>query len=61
MVAALCGGVALGSWLAMIPVVLFAALFVRRTLLGDAMLVRELPGYAPYAKTVRYRLLPGVF
>ncbi len=60
-VAALCGGVALGSWLGMIPVVLFAALFVRRTLLEDAMLVRELPGYAPYAKTVRYRLVPGVF
>lgn len=60
-VAALCGGVALGSWLAMVPVAIFVALFVRRTLLEDAMLVRELPGYAGYAKTVRYRLLPGVF
>lgn len=60
-VAALCGGVALGSWLAMVPVVLFIALFVRRTLLEDGMLVRELPGYADYAKKVRYRLMPGVF
>ncbi|HUE71530.1 MAG TPA: isoprenylcysteine carboxylmethyltransferase family protein [Pirellulaceae bacterium] len=60
-VAVFCGGVALGSWLAMIPVAAFVLLFVRRTLLEDAMLVRELPGYAGYAKTVRYRLLPGVF
>ena len=41
--------------------VLFIALFVRRTLLEDGMLVRELPGYADYAKKVRYRLMPGVF
>jgi protein-S-isoprenylcysteine O-methyltransferase Ste14 len=60
-VAALSGGVALGSWLAMVPMAMFVALFLRRTLLEDAMLVRELPGYADYAKTVRYRLLPGVF
>ena len=60
-VAALCGGVALGSWLAMIPIAMFVALFLRRTLLEDSLLVRELPGYAGYAKTVRYRLLPGVF
>ena len=58
---ALLGGIALGSWLAMIPIVLFVALFMRRTLLEDSMLLRELPGYADYAKTVRYRLLPGVF
>jgi protein-S-isoprenylcysteine O-methyltransferase Ste14 len=61
MVGALCGGIALGSWLAMIPILMFLALFIRRTLLEDAMLVRELPGYAQYAKTVRYRLVPGVF
>ena len=45
----------------MIPIVLFVALFVRRTLLEDAMLIRELPGYATYAKTVTYRLVPGLF
>jgi protein-S-isoprenylcysteine O-methyltransferase Ste14 len=55
------GGVALGSWLATLPVVAFAALFVRRTLLEDRMLREELPGYAEYARQVRHRLLPGVF
>jgi protein-S-isoprenylcysteine O-methyltransferase Ste14 len=55
------GGVALGSWLAMLPVLGFAALFVRRTLLEDRILLLELPGYAAYAQRVRSRLIPGVF
>ena len=55
------GGVALGSWLAMIPVLGFAALFIRRTLLEDRMLQQELEGYAEYAQRVRYRLIPGLF
>jgi protein-S-isoprenylcysteine O-methyltransferase Ste14 len=58
---ALLGGIAMGSWLAMIPIILFVTLFVRRTLLEDAMLIRELPGYATYAKSVNYRLVPGLF
>ena len=60
MLGAICGGLALGSWLAMIPTALFAALFVRRTLLEDRLLIAELPGYADYARHVRYRLIPGV-
>ena len=59
--AMLSGGVALGSWLAMLPVLGFAALFVRRTLLEDRLLHAELPGYAEYAGRVRSRLIPGVF
>ncbi len=55
------GGMALGSWMAMIPVLVFAALFIRRTLLEDRMLQQELPGYAEYALSVRYRLVPGIF
>jgi protein-S-isoprenylcysteine O-methyltransferase Ste14 len=55
------GGVAFGSWLAMLPMLVFAALFVRRTLVEDRMLRRELPGYAEYALRVRYRLIVGVF
>lgn len=55
------GGVAFGSWLAMVPMLAFAALFVRRTLLEDRMLRRELPGYEEYARRVRYRLIVGVF
>lgn len=59
--AMLCGGVALGSWLAMLPALGFAVLFVRRTVLEDRMLRSELPGYAAYAARVRSRLIPGVF
>lgn len=55
------GGIALGSWLAMIPVLGFAALFIRRTLLEDRMLQQELAGYSEYAQRVKYRLMPGIF
>jgi len=54
-------GPALASWyagLALMPVI---AIFVRRTLFEDAMLRRELPGYAEYASRVRWRVVPGVF
>jgi protein-S-isoprenylcysteine O-methyltransferase Ste14 len=55
------GGIALGSWLAMIPVLGFAALFLRRTWLEDNLLRRDLVGYEDYARRVRFRLVPGVF
>ncbi len=32
-----------------------------RTALEDAFLRRELPGYADYARRVRYRLVPGIW
>ncbi len=51
----------LGSRWALIPAGLTALLFVVRTALEDRTLRRELPGYAQYANTVRYRLLPGVW
>lgn len=55
------GGVALGSWLAMLPMLVFFGLFVRRMLLEDRLLQQELEGYAEYAQKVRYRLLVGLF
>jgi protein-S-isoprenylcysteine O-methyltransferase Ste14 len=58
---ALFGGLAVGSWLALIPTAIFIGLFIRRTLLEDRLLIAELPGYADYARQVRYRLLPGIF
>ena len=61
LIAVLSGGVALGSWLAMLPILGFAATFVRRTLVEDRLLQLELPGYAAYAQRVRSRLIPGVF
>ena len=53
--------VALGSLWALTPAVLTAILLVIRTALEDRTLRAELPGYAEYAATVRYRLLPGVW
>lgn len=54
-------GPALASWyagLALLPVI---PVFVRRTLVEDAMLQHELPGYQQYASRVRWRVVPGVF
>ena len=55
------GGLALGSWLALLPLVACAALFVRRVLIEEEMLRAELPGYAEYAQRVRSRLIAGLF
>jgi protein-S-isoprenylcysteine O-methyltransferase Ste14 len=51
----------LGSWFALIPFAVMGALLVLRTALEDKTLQAELPGYAEYARRVRYRLLPGVW
>ena len=48
----------LGSLLAVIPQGIAAAFLVVRTYLEDRTLRKELPGYAEYARRVRYRLLP---
>jgi protein-S-isoprenylcysteine O-methyltransferase Ste14 len=50
-----------GSLYAFVPVLLYSALMVLRTLLEDRTLREELEGYAEYARKVRYRLLPGVW
>lgn len=55
------GGFALGSWIAMLPVLVFVAGFLRRTIIEDRYLKAELAGYAEYAQSVRFRLLPGVW
>ena len=51
----------LGSWGALEPAILLAMLMVIRTALEDHTLQAELPGYAEYARQVRFRLLPGVW
>ena len=58
---AMAGGLALGSWLAMVPLLVLGVFFIRRTLIEDRLLREELPGYAEYAERVRYRLIVGVF
>jgi protein-S-isoprenylcysteine O-methyltransferase Ste14 len=56
-----CAALALGSRLALVPVVLIAATFTVRTALEDRTLQEELAGYEEYAQRVRYRLLPGIW
>jgi protein-S-isoprenylcysteine O-methyltransferase Ste14 len=51
----------LGSWWALVPGLIIAAIFVVRTALEDRMLQAELAGYAEYAARVRYRLLPAIW
>jgi protein-S-isoprenylcysteine O-methyltransferase Ste14 len=53
--------IALGSWWALIPGVICAALMIVRTALEDKTLQAELPGYQEYTQRTRYRLLPGVW
>jgi protein-S-isoprenylcysteine O-methyltransferase Ste14 len=56
-----CAALALGSWLALVPVALIAVTFTVRTALEDRALQEELAGYKEYAQQTRYRLLPGVW
>ena len=51
----------LGSWWALIPAVVLAAVFVLRTRLEDEMLQEELPGYQEYVQRTPSRLLPGIW
>lgn len=51
----------LGSYWALVPGALMAALFIYRTWREDATLQAELAGYKEYAQRVRYRLLPGIW
>jgi len=57
----LSGGFALGSWIAMAPILLMAPLLVRRTLIEERMLARALPTYADYMRRVRHRIVPRVW
>lgn len=51
----------IGSLYALIPSCLAIGVLIVRTGLEDGMLRRELDGYAEYAATVRYRLIPGIW
>jgi protein-S-isoprenylcysteine O-methyltransferase Ste14 len=52
---------ALGSLWGLVPAGLTLIAVVVRTALEDATLRRELEGYIEYTKTVRYRLIPGLW
>jgi protein-S-isoprenylcysteine O-methyltransferase Ste14 len=55
------GALALGSWAGVVPVLGVVALFVRRTAVEDRLLRHDLPGYADYARRVRFRLVAGAY
>src|SRR5215469_7747387 len=54
-------GVALGSWLSLVPVVLMLPMLLVRTVREDRFLKQNLQGYRDYAAKVPYRLLPGIW
>jgi protein-S-isoprenylcysteine O-methyltransferase Ste14 len=54
-------GLMLASWWALLLGVPAALLMFIRTAYEDRMLQAELPGYAEYAREVRYRLFPGIW
>jgi protein-S-isoprenylcysteine O-methyltransferase Ste14 len=61
LIAMLGGGIALGSWWSLLPLVPVAALILRRTVIEDRMLQADLKGYGQYAQRVTSRLVPGVW
>ncbi len=61
MVFALATPVVLGSLWAFVPAGINLGVGIVRTALEDRTLNRELEGYGAYARTVPYRLLPGVW
>ena len=48
----LSAGVALGSWIAIVPILLIVPFMVRRTLIEERMLASARPGYANYMQRV---------
>ena len=58
----LASGLALGSWLAALLVIVSSLPFLLyRAITEDRVLQAELPGYADYARRVRWRLVPGIW
>jgi protein-S-isoprenylcysteine O-methyltransferase Ste14 len=55
-------GIALGSWLATVMLVITCLPFLLyRAITEDRVLAAELPGYTDYAARVRWRLCPGIW
>ncbi|MCZ6543656.1 MAG: isoprenylcysteine carboxylmethyltransferase family protein [Planctomycetota bacterium] len=55
------GGMGLGSWLSLAPLAIPVLLILRRTIIEDRYLSKNLDGYQEYALRVRWRLVPGVW
>ncbi len=54
-------GLAIGSWLSVIPGLIIVGVLVNRTLLEEKMLFASLPGYKEYASSTRFRWVPGIW
>jgi len=53
--------IALGSRFALLPVLSYSAVILRRTIKEDHFLKEELNGYTDYSAMVRHRLAPGLW
>lgn len=51
----------LGSWYALIVFALYPAIIIVRLKDEEALLTRELPGYAAYKQKVKYRIIPFIW
>lgn len=56
-----CFCIALGSWWSMLALSPALLMIVRRAVIEDRYLHEHLPGYADYARQVRWRLAPGIW
>jgi len=54
-------GMALGSWLSVLPAMGIINYMLYRTALEEEMLNKDLPGYKEYSRQVRFRWVPGVW
>jgi len=61
MLLGLSSGLVFGSWVSVLPLLLYIGLLVHRTLQEEKVLFAELEGYREYAERVRYRFIPGVW
>jgi protein-S-isoprenylcysteine O-methyltransferase Ste14 len=61
LLAMLGGGIALGSWWSLLPMLPVALLTLRRTVMEDHLLRAELAGYTHYSRRVARRLVPGIW
>lgn len=53
--------VVLGSWVALIPMLHYPIVLVRRIRSEETLLIRELDGYDDYITKVKYRLVPFIW
>ena len=51
----------LGSWYALIAFAFYPAIIIVRLKDEEALLTKELPGYAEYKQKVKYRLIPFIW